>query len=190
MHQLLRNLHSIRCVADSDYVIERLNPTQILARVLLCCERVRRCWPSRLAVPTASRWSVVEAGKSWERGGYAGAPESPCAPGNRNKLDCPLSGIYVHAKAQNQTHVVDEVEVVEVVLVVGALNLPLLSSSRRPRARRIMWSCRSQTRSVIRGKRETQPTERTNSEFYSILPAHSTHACLDGHQSGEKHLYN
>ena len=53
---------------------------------------------------------------------------------------------YVHAKAQGQTHVVDEVEVEDevVVVLVEALNLPLLSSSRRPRARRIMWSCRNQ----------------------------------------------
>jgi hypothetical protein len=35
----------------------------------------------------------------------------------------------------------DVVEVVVDVEVEGALNLPLLSSSRRPRARRIMWSC-------------------------------------------------
>jgi len=73
---------------------------------------------------------------------------------------------YVHAKAQDQTHVVDEVEVEDevVVVLVVALNLPLLSSSRRPRARRIMWSCRSQGQGQSEEKRKHNNNNNNNNK--------------------------
>jgi hypothetical protein len=59
--------------------------------------------------------------------------------------------------------VVDEVEVEdEVVVLVVALNLPLLSSSRRPRARRIMWSCRSQGQGQSEEKRREEERNNNN----------------------------